>query len=347
MTSPTVEEIPLAPQQPRPEPKLTFWREPVVQDWLPLVVAIGVHVVILALGLTLAAALPKIISATREQTIIPEAAIVDGAQVGGIPNPGLGGDPNLASAQNTDPKQTDSQGWSQSRSETLNKTLLGAASEDSANSRIEMGLNKTIANGPGNNSGAGGGPLAPLGVPGGGTSLGPKSPFMGISGNAKKVVYICDASGSMMSVFWRVKQELHKAVDVLKPIQAFNVIFFSDVEVTTLNKSELIMATPDNKRKAFSTAESMSAAGSTDPLPAIRLAFQQKPELIYILTDGFDQIVSFDSVIQEFRKLNADKKVRVNTILIKSTDNPELEKVVRTIASENGGVCKVIDRQDL
>jgi hypothetical protein len=37
----------------------------------------------------------------------------------------------------------------------------------------------------------------------------------------------------------------------------------------------------------------------------------------------------------------------VSTILIKSTNNPELEKVVRTIANENGGICKIIDRQDL
>ena len=170
---------------------------------------------------------------------------------------------------------------------------------------------------------------------------------MGISGNARKVVYICDASGSMMSVFWRVKDELHKAVDVLKPIQAFNVIFFSDVDITALSKKDLLMANPDNKRKAFDLAEKMSAAGTTDPLPAIRMAFEQKPELIYVLTDGFDQIVSFDAVIEEFRKLNADKKVKINTILIKSTNNPELEKVVRTIASENGGVCKIIDRQEM
>lgn len=328
--------------------RVGFWREPVVQDWLPLATSLVIHAAILVLGILLATALPKIISATREQTIIPEAAIVDGAQVGGIPNPGLGGDPNLQSAQNVDPNVAAAEGWSQSASKSLNTALLGGASSDATDSVIGLGVHSGISGTGGSGVGGGqAGTLAPLGVPGGGTSMGPKSPFMGISGNAKKVVYICDASGSMMSVFWRVKEELHKAVDVLKPVQAFNVIFFSDADVTALSKADLVMATPDNKRKAFTTGESMSAAGSTDPMPAIRLAFAQKPELIYVLTDGFDQIVSFDAVINEFRKLNGDKKVRVNTILIKSTDNPELEKVVRTIASENGGVCKVIDRQDL
>jgi uncharacterized protein with von Willebrand factor type A (vWA) domain len=77
------------------------------------------------------------------------------------------------------------------------------------------------------------------------------------------------------------------------------------------------------------------------------MAFAQQPELIYVLTDGFDQVVSFDAVINEFRKLNVNKKVRVNTILIRSSGNAELERVVKIIASENGGVCKIIDRQDM
>ena len=122
---------------------------------------------------------------------------------------------------------------------------------------------------------------------------------------------------------------------------------FSDVDVVALNKTTLVMGTPENKRKAFDLSESMSAAGSTDPMPAIRMAFEQKPELIYVLTDGFENAVSYDAVIEQFRRLNPDKKVKVNTILIRSSSSPELERVVRTIAAENGGICKIIDRQDI
>jgi hypothetical protein len=283
--------------------------------------------------------------------IIPEAAIIDHGAVGGIPNPGLGGDPNLAAGQNVDPTVTVSDGWSARRSETLTATLMGGSAPDATDSVIGIGLRSGVAgtgkNGIGGDGVEGGGGQAPFGVPGGGMAAGPKSPFMGISGNAKRVVYICDGSGSMMDVFWRVRSELRKAVEVLKPLQAFNVIFFSDVDVVALNKTSLVMATPDNKRKAFDMSETMSAAGSTDPLPAIRMAFEQKPELIYVLTDGFENAVSYDAVVDQFRRLNPEKKVRVNTILIRSTTNPELEKVVRTIAAESGGVCKIIDRQDI
>ena len=327
----------------------TFWQKRWVQNVLPLLTSVTFHACLIVIGILGYQAYRIVAQPLREQVIVPEAAIVEGQELGGIPNPGLGGDPNLAAAQNVDPRAV-SQGWADKRSESLTTTLMGGATVDSTDSIIGLGAHSGASGPVGRGTGEGssaGGPLAPFGVPGGGQGLGPKSPFMGISGNAKRVIYICDASGSMMSVFWRVKDELHKAVDVLKPIQAFNVVFFSDVDVAALSKSGLVMANPDNKRKAFDLSDKMSASGTTDPLPAIRLAFEQKPELIYVLTDGFDQVVSFDAVVAEFRRLNPDKKVKVNTILIKAADNPELERVVKAIASENGGICRIIDRQSM
>jgi hypothetical protein len=342
----------LDPEEHPPLVHLTFWQKPLVQDLVPFLTSVTFHVGLLIIGALLFAAGTIIIKQPlREQVIIPEAAIIDHGAVGGIPNPGLGGDPNLSAGQNVDPTVTVADGWATRRSETLTATLMGGNAPDAADSVIGLGVHSGIAGtgkeGIGGAGGEGGGPMAPFGVPGGGMAMGPKSPFMGISGNARRVVYICDGSGSMMDVFWRVRAELKKAVDVLRPLQAFNVIFFSDVDVAALNKTSLVMATPDNKRKAFELSETMAAAGSTDPLPAIRMAFEQKPELSYVLTDGFENAVSYDAVIEQFRRLNPDKKVRVNTILIRSTANPELEKVVRTIASENGGICKIIDRQDI
>ncbi|HVT90214.1 MAG TPA: hypothetical protein VHD56_15285 [Tepidisphaeraceae bacterium] len=330
---------------------LTFWQRPIVQDLLPFGTSILFHVGLIGLGL-LTYGTYKVVTASvmREQLIIPEAAMIEGAQVGGIPNPGLGSDPNLSAAQNIDPMSNDADNWARKRNESLTSTLMqGGSAPDAADSVIGLGPRTGIAGLGSSGTGGGGdaGPLAAFGPPGGGMGMGPKSPFMGISGNAHRVIYICDASGSMLGVIPRVRQELQKAISVLRPIQSFNVIIFADEDVTALSRNALTMATPENKRKALDLSEKMYAAGATDPLPAIRMAFEQKPELIYILTDGFDQVVSFDSVINEIRKLNADKKVKVNTILVRSSGYPELEKVVRIIASENGGVCKIIDRQDM
>lgn len=329
--------------------QLSFWQRPLVQDLLPFATSLVFHLSLLIIGVVLFATSKAITnSVLREQVIIPEAAIVQGAAVGGLPNPGLGNDPNLSAGQTVDPNIAVADGWANKQSQGLTMTLMGGGATDAADSVISIGPKAGLVGlgGPGT-AGAGdtGGPMAGFG-PGGGAGLAPKSPFVGISGNAMKVVYICDASGSMMSIFWRVREELKKSLDVLIPIQAFNVIFFSDVDVNSLSKQSLVMATPDNKLKAIDLATKTSAAGSTDPLPAIRLAFEQKPELIYVLTDGFDQVVSFDAVIAEFRRLNSNKKVKVNTILIQSSINSELERVLQTIARENGGVCVIKPRQE-
>jgi len=338
---------------------ITFWQKKWVQNILPVVTSLLLHVGIIVLAYATYKAVEQVVAVVKEQIIIPDAAIVENAPVGGIPNPGLGGDPNRPAAQDKYPDvSVTSEGFSSEPSEKLTQTLMGGGSgESEADSMIGIGANSSIGgkgrgtgsgsgDGTGSGTGEGGGPLAPFGVPGGGGGIGPKSPFMGISGNAKKVVYVCDATGSMMNVFARLKIELRKAIDILRPIQAFNVIFFQDEEVLTVSQEGLLMANANNKNRAYTFIEDTPYGGQTNPTNAIRLAFKQKPELMYVLTDGFDQVASYEAIVDEFRKLNADKLVKVNTILIAGENqqdrDPEMVKVLETISKENGGVMKIV-----
>src|SRR2546423_1005603 len=72
-------------------PHINFWQQPWVQNVLPLLTSIAVHLTILILAIVL---VPKIIQATRqvtqEQLIIPDASFAENGEPGGIPNPGLG-----------------------------------------------------------------------------------------------------------------------------------------------------------------------------------------------------------------------------------------------------------------
>jgi hypothetical protein len=108
----------------------------------------------------------------------------------------------------------------------------------------------------------------------------------------------------------------------------------------------LIMASPDNKRKAYDFVDGQVSAGVTQPIPAIKFALSQKPELMFLLTDGFDNIPSFDDLINAFRQGNPDHKIHVNCIFLKSSDDPKLEAVLRQIAKENGGLMKVISKSE-
>jgi len=339
---------------------LGFWQKPWVQGVLPFATSIFFHAAIILIAWLGYEAAKIIVQEVQEQIIIPDATIVDGAEVGGIPNPGLGGDPNRPAAQDEYPDvSVTSEGWSDSPSDTVNQTLMGGGSGESDNeSVIGIGANQAIGgrgrgtgggsgDGSGSGSGDGGGPLAPFGVPGGGGGIGPKSPFMGVSGNARLVAYVCDASGSMMNKIDLLKREISKAVDSLRPIQAFNIIFFQEGDAAVANKSGLMMANPNNKKKAYTFLDDVSLAANSDPIPALKIAFDNKPQLTYLLTDG--EFPNNDEVIAYIRERNKEKTVKINTIAFANAgeEGEEYVKILKQIAEENGGIFRFVTSQDL
>jgi hypothetical protein len=353
-----VAEAPLADV---PHVRLGFFQRPAVQNVLPLATSVTVHLAIVLVGLLVVAPTVLVRPAVEEQIIVPDAAIVDGAEVGGIPNPGLGGDPTRAAAQDQLPDVQTDNGWAQRPSETLQAAIMGgggSANETEANTVIGIGTGGSFARGTGEGSGTGTGgaatgtgEIAPFGIPGGGEGSGPAASFVGVSGNARRIVYICDATGTMIGLKYKLLQkQLYKAIDILKPTQGFNVIFFrggdADADWNQPLAKELIVAKPDNKQKARKFIETFEVVGKgTNPLPALRTAFAQKPQLVYFLTDGqFDNVVSYDQVLAEVRRLNADKSVKINTIAFMSED-AKAEEALQTMARENGGkFVKVSDR---
>jgi len=343
---------------PRADPQPGFWQQPWAQDLVAFSTSLIFHVALIVIGLMFWRELPRLTTPVQEQVIIPDATIIEGAEVGGIPNPGLGGDPNLTAAQGNDPNVSVAEGWSDQRSETLRQNLMGGGgSEGEVDSMIGLGSRAGLGSGAGSGSGRGdavgagsgeAGGLAPFGVPGGGAGIGTKAPFMGISGNAKYVAYVCDASGSMLNKFPALKQELRTAVDRLNRIQAFSIVFFSDPDrKPQALADQLVLATPDKKRDAYKFLDSVSTSGSTDPIPGLELAFRQKPQLIYLLTDG--DFPDNKAVLDRVRHLNREKTVKINTIVFVDASNAEktIIDLMKQIAAENGGVFRMVSQNDL
>lgn len=338
--------------------QLSFAQQPMVQNVLPFVTSVAVHVGILLIAWVLWDNREAITRVIEEQIIVPEAAIVEGADVGGIPNPGLGGDPTRAAAQDITADVAASDSWADRPSETLQANLMGGGeSEQTSDTIIGLGAAGTASDvrapGQGGGAGDGTGQVAPFGVPGGGGGIGPRANFVGISGNARRVVYVCDATGTMLGLKFKLLQkQLYKAIDILKPIQGFNVIFFkggdSDAEWSNPFADELVVANPANKQKVRQFIDQFQVVGrGTNPLPALRAAFAQKPQLVYFLTDGeFDNVVGYEQVLAEVRKLNADKSVKVNTIAFISNDE-KAEQALQKMASENGGRFVKVEDRDL
>lgn len=325
-----------------------FWRKKWVQNILPLATSLGFHLALIVIGYATYKTVQKVVSVVKEQIIIPESTLSESTP-GGIPHPGLGADPTRDAAQDIEKNvPPDSQGWATKASDNLNQAVAGASGDTDA-SVIGVGANSTLGgkgHGGLSGSGDGSGALAPFGVPGGGGGLGPKSSFVGLGGNARKIMYLCDASGSMLNVFGQLKVELKKSIDGLKPVQSFNVVFFSDGAPVCLSKEGLIMATPNNKRRAYDFIDNAVSSGGTVPLPAIKFAMGEHPELTYVLTDGFDQVANFDDVINAFAQGNADKRMKINCIFLQSDEDPKLVEVLTKIAHDNGGSMKTILKTD-
>ncbi len=187
-------------------------------------------------------------------------------------------------------------------------------------------------------AGGGGGPSA-YGLSAG-EGDGPKASFYGSGGNAYKIVYVIDRSGSFLDTFEYLRDELKRSIRALVPQQQFHVIFFSQGKPEEMPPKKLVYATEENKQKAFAYLDEVVPGGQTDPRPALERALKYEPELIYFMTDGeFEK-----TVLDRLRRLNKDAKVKINTYAFLNNVG---EQLLRQIAQENGGRYTYVTEDDL
>ncbi len=162
----------------------------------------------------------------------------------------------------------------------------------------------------------------------------------------RRIIFLLDASGSMINKMAALKRQISKAVAGMDREQSFNVIFFQDNKCDMAD-TRLLTATPANKKKLDTFLENVTTTGTTDPIPGIEAAFQQKPDTIYLLTDG--DFPDNDAVLKKIRDLNKDKHVRVNTIaFVTAGDNDTaFKELLTTLAKENRGQYKHVEADKL
>ena len=328
-----------------------FWRRPWVRSVLPWATSLGIHLGVVVLAVVLLASplgqtlIPKF---TLAQVNVPTTELA-ATSIGGVPNVGNMDDVTSANAQLDPVRQSDNplpQGEGDAATALNAAAGSGSGGEAAGGGLTGITGAGSLADALGGGAGGGGGQGSTLfGEPGGGGKfMGFDVGVNGDGGRVYKIAFVSDGSGSMQGrtrIF--VSNELKKAVDPLNPVQFFNVLFFlSDSYEAVFPK--LMPATPKNLRVAYDGMERVVFRGTTDPIPALRAAFDMKPELVFFLTDGeFDKQVSYGDVIGEIRRLNADKKVMINTVqLVKEKEDPKAASTLRTIANENGGKYRAV-----
>lgn len=163
---------------------------------------------------------------------------------------------------------------------------------------------------------AGGGEDDRVRLPGRPEGLGIGDPPPLVGDGAARIVYVLDASGSMLEAFDGVKRRLLVDLGRLSYDGKtgrgyfFGVMFYrTNVEAFW---SSLLPASDANKIAAARWVRKIQARDQTDPIPAFKRAFGLRPDYIVILSDGeFDRKV-LDAV--EALQRPMVRRVRIITV---------------------------------
>jgi hypothetical protein len=107
-----------------------------------------------------------------------------------------------------------------------------------------------------------------------------------VSGNATKVAYVVDASGSMIGSFSAIVDEVERSLSRLEPTQQFTVICFRKDGAAPLNGDPMLR--PASKAERGEAVrwlrERVIPAGRSSPLEALSLALRSGADCVFLLS---------------------------------------------------------------
>lgn len=188
--------------------------------------------------------------------------------------------------------------------------------------------------------------------------------FGGLHGsNARHIVYVVDASGSMLTYLPVLVDELSRSIDRLQAVQSFRVILFQANEAIVVpgpddpedaNRRrggglELLSATERNKLFVLDWMDldsgNIRARGKSNPLAAIRLALDgvtPKPDVVFMLSTDITGVGEYEidqqELLQMIARLNRDRRGNPKSLIktIQFIYEDPLE-TLRLIAEAHGG----------
>ena len=180
--------------------------------------------------------------------------------------------------------------------------------------------------------------------------------FMGNrGGNARKIAFVIDASGSLIDTLPFVIDELKKTINNLSERQQFTVIFFNNndaMEVPTPNRG-FKRATSEAKQKVIDwIGQNIIPGGGSNPIPALKLALSYRPDLVFLLSDEIEGQGSYAvdqrRLLQAIGEANsAGTKICTIQFLYRSRlAELGLEGTMELIAEQSGGTYKFVDSSE-
>lgn len=167
---------------------------------------------------------------------------------------------------------------------------------------------------------------------------------------ARRIVYVVDASGSMVSALPIVVRELRRSIEQLGPGQWFDVIFFkgggyeTPTGLTDVPEGALIRATPANRRAVFRWLQSVGPGFQSDPTPAIEHALSQRPDIVFLLSKGLLDAGMPASTLDSARSTLLSSLDALNPVVGDDGRRRTTIKVIQFFDADPGGVLQAIGR---
>lgn len=176
----------------------------------------------------------------------------------------------------------------------------------------------------------------------------PEVRFAGLgASNAQDIVYVVDASGSMISMFPVVLDYVQRSVSRLARTQRFQVIFYGPEEYVAaphpgdvqegLRATRLVRATPENIQTVMSWARAIMPGGRSNPVRALQTALSLQPQAIFVLSNSVTGLGQWEvdkaTLLKQIEQMNpADAKGLRATVI----------KTIQFLDEDPAGVLKSI-----
>ena len=187
--------------------------------------------------------------------------------------------------------------------------------------------------GTGTGSGAGGGATVSV---------------FGLEGTGHRFAFVFDRSDSMTEQGGKpiraAKAELIRSIDSLGSVHQLLIVLYNE-DTMIYPKGEqsarLIYATDDNKESAKRFIRSIVPAGGTNHEKALSVAAKQRPDVIFLLTDGESKDDLNISQLDRITKVSGG--IQINVIQFGIGPEPRSRNYLKILATQNAGLYQYID----
>jgi hypothetical protein len=165
-------------------------------------------------------------------------------------------------------------------------------------------------------------------------------------GDPRRVTFVVSRAGSMVGDLRRLEPYVLDRIAELDPVVSFNLIMYSTAPAKATWKAP-VAATDANKAVTRRVYADNVPHGMSEPLAALTVALAERPEVIYLYTNGVSADPKAD-LGAEVAKLNRSK----TKIMVFVPPGPEDEKkpgvdAFRKLAESTGGTLRVLTEDEL